>query len=180
MLIKNRIQSLINLFNFCLFDLQTKENKYYRINQFSGVLIFYDTWILNIFWVSRYFAEQRYTFKGQKIWHQFLCASFFLSCCLVPSCGQVNHATIITRNTASLLSITFISHFFADRLGSCHMSCTTQPACQSLNYNLANKTCEFNNDTKYFRPKYFVEKPTFVYAENPDPGTFLLFTESHK
>ncbi|XP_015760557.1 PREDICTED: uncharacterized protein LOC107339760 [Acropora digitifera] len=48
------------------------------------------------------------------------------------------------------------------------MSCSMQPACQSLNYNLADKTCEFNNDTKYFRSKYFVEKPTFVYAENPD------------
>ncbi|XP_015760568.1 PREDICTED: uncharacterized protein LOC107339770 [Acropora digitifera] len=58
--------------------------------------------------------------------------------------------------------------FFADRLVSCYMSCTTQPACQSLNYNLADKTCEFNNDTKYFRPKYFVEKPAYVYADNPD------------
>ena len=65
--------------------------------------------------------------------------------------------------------------FFADRLGSCHMSCTTQPACQSLNYNVADKTCEFNNDTKYFRPKYFVEKPTFVYVENPDSGKFQSF-----
>ena len=50
-----------------------------------------------------------------------------------------------------------------------------QPACQSLNYNLADKTCEFNNDTKYFRPKYFVEKPTFVYGENPDSGKFESF-----
>ena len=50
-----------------------------------------------------------------------------------------------------------------------------QPACQSLNYNLADKTCEFNNDTKYFRPKYFVEKPTFVYGDNPSAGTFPLF-----
>ncbi|XP_067025619.1 uncharacterized protein [Acropora muricata] len=58
--------------------------------------------------------------------------------------------------------------FFADRLVSCYMSCSMQPACQSLNYNLADKTCEFNNDTKYFRPKYFVEKPTNVYADNPD------------
>ncbi|XP_068713880.1 uncharacterized protein [Montipora foliosa] len=43
-----------------------------------------------------------------------------------------------------------------------------QPACQSLNYNLADKTCEFNNDTRYFRPNYFVEKPTSVYGNNPD------------
>ena len=32
MLIKNRMQSLINLINFFLFDVQTKENEYYRIN----------------------------------------------------------------------------------------------------------------------------------------------------
>ena len=64
--------------------------------------------------------------------------------------------------------------FFADRLVSCYMSCSMQPACQSLNYNLADKTCEFNNDTKHFRPKYFVEKPTYVYADNPDSGAVLL------
>ena len=58
--------------------------------------------------------------------------------------------------------------FLADRLVSCYLSCNMQSACQSLNYNLANKTCELNNDTKYFRPKHFVEKPTFAYAENPD------------
>lgn len=58
--------------------------------------------------------------------------------------------------------------FIADRLASCYIACNMQPACQSLNYNLADKTCEFNNDTKYFRPKYFVEKPTSVYGTNPD------------
>ncbi|XP_044181667.1 uncharacterized protein LOC122962572 [Acropora millepora] len=55
-----------------------------------------------------------------------------------------------------------------DRLISCYMACSMQPACQSLNYNLADKTCDLNNDTKYYRPKYFVEKPTSVYAENRD------------
>ena len=45
-----------------------------------------------------------------------------------------------------------------------------ESACQSLNYNLADKTCQLNNDTKYFRPRHFVEKETFVYAENPDSG----------
>ena len=71
--------------------------------------------------------------------------------------------------------------FTADRLATCYSACNTQPACQSLNYNLADKTCEFNNDTKYFRAKYFVEKATSVYADNPDSGklsqknTFLVF-----
>ena len=60
--------------------------------------------------------------------------------------------------------------FLADRLVSCYISCNMQPACQSLNYNLADKTCELNNDTKYFRPRHFLEKVTFVYAENPDSG----------
>ena len=67
-----------------------------------------------------------------------------------------------------------------DRLISCYMACSMQPACQSLNYNVADKTCELNNDTKYYRPKYFVEKPTFVYAENRDSGRlFATFTHSY-
>ena len=64
--------------------------------------------------------------------------------------------------------------FIADRLASCYIACNMQPACQSLNYNLADKTCEFNNDTKYFRPKYFVEKPTSVYGNNPDSGKLIF------
>ena len=60
------------------------------------------------------------------------------------------------------------------------MSCNLQPACQSLNYNLADNTCEFNNDTKHFRPKYFVEKPTYVYAENPMQVRLYFFFFSHR
>ena len=60
--------------------------------------------------------------------------------------------------------------FAADRLATCYIACTIQPACQSLNYDLSDKTCEFNNDTKYYRAKYFVEKATSVYADNPDSG----------
>ena len=45
-----------------------------------------------------------------------------------------------------------------------------QPACQSFNYDLADRTCQFNNNTKYFRPEYFVEKGSSVYADNPDSG----------
>ena len=71
--------------------------------------------------------------------------------------------------------------FTADRLATCYIACNTQPACQSLNYNLADKTCEFNNDTKYFRPSYYVKKYTFVYADNPDSGEFsVLITRTRK
>ena len=77
-----------------------------------------------------------------------------------------------------------VDHVFkslqVDHLVSCYISCSKQPSCQSLNYNLGDKTCQLNNDTKYFQPKYFVEKPTFVYADNPSSGKFLLFQTAWK
>ena len=98
-----------------------------------------------------------------------------LSLLLFPS---VTSAAESCRNVYSESGYALVDHayksFFTGRLGSCHMSCNTQPTCQSLNYNLADKTCELNNDTKYFRPKYFVKKPAFVYAENPDSGRLRL------
>ena len=91
------------------------------------------------------------------------------------------------KDTLSEYFFVLVAHvyksFFADRLVSCYMSCTTQAGCQSLNYNLAGQICEINNDTKYYRPKYFVEKPTFVYADNPDSGkfeSFFFYMESKK
>ena len=92
------------------------------------------------------------------------------------------HAPVLAgescNNRYSEYGFALVAHvyksFFTDRLVSCYMSCSTQPACQSLNYNLADKTCEFNNDTKYFRPNHFVEKSTWVYAENPDSGKFFF------
>ena len=94
-----------------------------------------------------------------------------LSLLLFPS---VTSAVESCRNVYSQSGYALIHHayksFFTRRLASCYMSCNTQPTCQSLNYNLADKTCELNNDTKYYRPKYFVKKPAFVYAENPDSG----------
>ena len=78
------------------------------------------------------------------------------------------------KNDYSEYGFALIDHAYesirVDRLISCYMACSMQPACQSLNYNLADKTCDLNNDTKYYRPKYFVEKPTSVYAENRDSG----------
>ena len=67
--------------------------------------------------------------------------------------------------------------FTADAFSACYIACNMQPACQSLNYNLADNSCQFNNNTKYFRPKYSVEKATSVYADNPDSGMFLFGTK---
>ena len=86
------------------------------------------------------------------------------------------------RNVYSQSVYALVDHayksFFTGRLASCYMSCNTQPTCQSLNYNPVDKTCELNNDTKYFRPTYFVKNPEFVYAENPDSGKFFLIHET--
>ena len=71
--------------------------------------------------------------------------------------------------------------FHVHHMVSCFMSCIAERACQSLNYNPVDRTCELNNDTKYFRAKYFVERPAFTYAENPDSDKLqckcFLFTE---
>ena len=82
------------------------------------------------------------------------------------------------KNHLSEYGFALVDHvyksFATDRLVSCYIACNIEPACQSLNYNLADKTCEFNNDTKYYRAKYFVEKATSVYADNPDSGQSVL------
>ncbi|KAJ7382562.1 hypothetical protein OS493_034198 [Desmophyllum pertusum] len=70
--------------------------------------------------------------------------------------------------------------FSADRLSTCYIACNMQPACQSSNYNLADKICQFNNDTKHFRPKYFVEKANSVYADNPDSGKLFVQLKKKK
>ena len=91
------------------------------------------------------------------------------------------HLALIQRSTSqsckrhrSVYGFALVNHefksFTADRLATCYSACNTQLTCQSLNYDLVNKICHFNNDTKYFRAKYFKEKATSVYADNPDSG----------
>ena len=65
--------------------------------------------------------------------------------------------------------------FSTGHLFACFIACNKQPACQSFNFDLADKTCQFNNNTKYFRPKYFVEKGSSVYADNPNSSKLQLF-----
>lgn len=76
------------------------------------------------------------------------------------------------RERRSLHGFALVDHvyksFTADRLAVCFIACNAQSSCQSLNYDLVDKTCQFNNNTKYHRAKYLVEKPTSVYADNPD------------
>ena len=84
------------------------------------------------------------------------------------------------RERRSLHGFALVDHeyksFTADRLAVCFIACNAQSSCQSLNYDLVDKTCQFNNNTKYHRAKYLVEKPTSVYADNPDSGELPCIT----
>ena len=57
--------------------------------------------------------------------------------------------------------------FIANLLITCYRACQQEPSCQSLNYNLANRICEFNTFAK--RPDDLKDKlDNFVYAVNPN------------
>ena len=57
--------------------------------------------------------------------------------------------------------------FVANLLVTCYRACQQEPSCQSLNYNLANRICEFNSFAK--RPDDLEDKlDNFVYAVNPN------------
>ncbi|XP_078356544.1 uncharacterized protein LOC144641399 [Oculina patagonica] len=108
----------------------------------------------------------------------FFSVMFFLASFLQILAGKrcVDH-----RSEYGFALVDHVYHSFtADRLSTCYIACNMQPACQSLNYDLADKTCQFNNNTKHFRPKYFVEKATSVYADNPDSDNVILLPESQE
>ena len=57
--------------------------------------------------------------------------------------------------------------FTANLLLTRYRACQQEPSCQSLNYNLANRICEFNTFAK--RPDDLEDKlDNFVYAVNPN------------
>ena len=60
--------------------------------------------------------------------------------------------------------------FTVDRLVSCYIACNSKPACQSLNFRLMDKTCQFNNETKISRPASVKQNEGFIYADNPNRG----------
>ena len=54
-------------------------------------------------------------------------------------------------------------------------ACNANPACQSLNLNLADNSCEFNSELKRSRPESFQAQEMYVYAENPNRGEQISF-----
>ena len=63
--------------------------------------------------------------------------------------------------------------FIAERVAFCYSACNANPACQSLNFNLGNKSCEFNSESSRSQPHSFQENVINVYADNPDRGKYL-------
>ena len=64
--------------------------------------------------------------------------------------------------------------FTVDRLASCYIACNSQPACQSLNFRLSDKTGQFNKETKMSSPASLKQNEGFLYADNPDRGENIL------
>ena len=58
--------------------------------------------------------------------------------------------------------------FTVDRLASCYIACNSQPVCQSLNFRLSDKTCQFNKETKTSCPASLKQNEGFIYADNSD------------
>ena len=64
--------------------------------------------------------------------------------------------------------------FTVNSLVSCYIACNSQPACQSLNFRMSDKTCQFNKETKISCPASLKQNAGFIYAENPNRGENIL------
>ena len=106
-------------------------------------------------------------------------AAFMLSSISLQVFGQGCKPTRRSEYGFVLVGHVFKS-FTADRLASCYSACNTRPDCQSLNYNLADKTCQFNNETHRSYPEKLISKDVSVYAENPDRGKSILFSDQSR
>ena len=61
----------------------------------------------------------------------------------------------------------------------CYIACNSQPACQSLNFRLSDKTWQFNKETKMFFPASLKQNAGFIYADNPNRGENIFKTLGH-
>ena len=90
--------------------------------------------------------------------------------CIIAATKQLQcKADTRSRHGFVLVGHVFKS-FTTGRLAFCYGTCNTDPACQSLNYNLANKTCEFSSESSTSQPGSYQENEIYVYADNPDRG----------
>ena len=100
---------------------------------------------------------------------------FILASYSVKTFAQRCKVTQRSEHGLVLLDHVFKS-FTVDRLASCYIACNSQPVCQSLNFRLSDKTCQFNKETKISCPACLKQNEGFIYAENPDRGENILKT----
>ena len=100
---------------------------------------------------------------------------FILALYSVKTFAQRCKLTQRSENGLVLLDNVYKS-FIVDRLASCYIACNSQPACQSLNFRLSDKTCQFNKETKFSCPTSLKQNEGFIYADNPNRGENIIKT----
>ena len=98
---------------------------------------------------------------------------FILALYSVKTFAQRCKLTQRSENGLVLLDNVYKS-FIVDRLASCYIACNSQPACQSLNFRLSDKTCQFNKETKFSCPTSLKQNEGFIYADNPNRGENII------
>lgn len=93
---------------------------------------------------------------------------------ILPTHGHQCKVTSRTEHGLVLFDHVYKS-FTVPRLAACYSACNIEPSCQSLNYKLADKICQFNNQTRRSKPEKLKLDESFIFAENPDRGTFFFF-----
>lgn len=88
-----------------------------------------------------------------------------------PSSMALKQCKVKTTSKPGFFLVGYVlKSFTAERLAFCYSTCNTDPSCQSLNYNLASKTCQLNSESRKSQPNSFHAREGFVYSDNPDRG----------
>lgn len=88
-----------------------------------------------------------------------------------PSSMALKQCKVKTTSKPGFFLVGYaLKSFTAERLAFCYSTCNTDPSCQSLNYNLASKTCQLNSESRKSQPNSFHASDGYIYSDNPDRG----------
>ena len=88
-----------------------------------------------------------------------------------PSSMALKQCKVKTTSKPGFFLVGYVlKSFTAERLAFCYSTCNTDPSCQSLNYNLASKTCQLNSESRKSKPDSFHASDGYVCSDNPDRG----------
>ena len=88
-----------------------------------------------------------------------------------PSSMALKQCKVKTTRSQNFSSL--IMHWNHSQLKDWHFAdstCKTDPSFQSLNYNLASKSCQLNSESRKSQPNSFHAREGSVYSDNPDRG----------